>query len=42
MTDDENQGFDRQRSERRLTLVLVAVGGIFFLFMLIVLVVGRA
>jgi hypothetical protein len=42
MTDDENQGFDRQQSERRLVLVLVALGGIFVLFMLIVLVVGRA
>lgn len=42
MTDDENQDFDRQRSERRLMLVLVGLGGIFVLFMLIVLVVGRA
>jgi len=42
MTDDENQGFDGQQSERRLVLVLVALGGIFVLFMLIVLVVGRA
>lgn len=42
MTDDENQGFDRQRSERRLTLVLVALGVIFVLFMLVVLAAGRA
>ncbi len=42
MMDDEKQGFDRQRSERRLTLVLVALGGIFVLFMLVVLFVGRA
>ena len=42
MTENDNDGFDRKRSERRLTLLLVALGGLFLLFMLIVLTIGRA
>ena len=42
MRKDENGGFDRQRSERHLTLLLVALGGLFLLFVLIVLAIGRA
>jgi hypothetical protein len=43
MSDGENgRGFDQKRSDRSLNLLLMGLGGLFIVFLLIVLFVGRA
>ena len=42
MSDEEGGGFDQERSDRNLTLLLWGLGGMFIVFLLIVLFIGRA
>ena len=42
MSDEEGGGFDQERADRNLTLLLWGLGGMFIVFLLIVLFIGRA
>jgi hypothetical protein len=42
MGDQEGGGLDQKRSDRNLTLLLWGLGGMFIVFLLIVLFIGRS